>query len=925
MATPFSDLHEEIHRELETWLGRLQQIDRLLEFSAPTLIKVANWAIEREHSVPLYISERTMPPARHYLLVHAKYSSTIQRLYRVHRRFSWLDPYTDTLRSLNDEMPKLLQASHTADRSSLEFLRYAASDLFGALNPVTSSEVFWAFIRAGERFAHSGVGFLAFFGMLWSLGRRYPDETEAGASLEPSGPSTTTTANCLIAIDVLCGVLRERGRLCREVAVVLQAMESTAGKRGPQATWRFTFDLDLLASKLFKLSIYSINAADFVAAGEALLSFSRPLRADSGTAEIWSAARDRLRRALLDHDAEQKEVLADAGTVVNELFPKIIERLQPGGAHDELRAYCHRLAESETDDYWRDHARAAARAQKLCSDSLTTLSAPFARFHELVGAAGPPVELLADLFTSMAESNQRVADEVQQAVGDNVRWCRRAINDESARGSAGNFTEFDPAGLIAAVSVAQKWDQISRPEAEDAIKHALKGAHPDGSWRRGQPLFLYERVMGVWPHTPDVVLMLAVAVNAEPAITIADEKIFAFVDWLERTKTHFFWRDGGMHVGGWSSELDRMTLIIDFWNTNVSINALLEIRELVETRLWQLCERRFTILHSSRRLSDIAPVDLGAVHEKRLHRRLMKMARWSELEDKYKDEDYALVLHGPPGSSKTAVIEGLGSEMWKELRHESHIVRITPADFIRQGEERVDFEARLIFELISHVRGVTILFDEIDDFLRQRVAGEEIRFLKLIVPAMLNRLQDLRDAAPRQEICFAIGTNFVDKIEPALLRPGRIDSIVPVSYPDAWSREAILDANVGEGTLSQEQIDHVIRETIAWPWSTFNRLTKVIGRRGEPVNDAVIAADIEHARDQVQSADQYYFDTARWQKPCTALANEFVHLAFSSSKDIRQCRGEVTKLINWLMERDIATAEHRIAEMFDRQVAVEDR
>lgn len=925
MATPFSDPHEEIYRELDIWLQRLQQIDRLLEFSVPTLIKVARWSIDQGHSVPLYISERTIPPPRHYLLVHAKYSSTIQRLYRAHRRFSWLEPYARTLRELNDEMPKRLQAPNSADRSSLEFLRYAASDLFGALNPVTSSEVFWAFIRAGERYAHSGVGFLAFFGMLWSLGRRYPDETEAGASLEPSGPSTTTTANCLIAIDVLCGALRERSRLCHEVAVVLQAMESTAGKRGPQATWRFTFDLDLLASKIFKLSTYSMNGEDFVAAGEDLLQLSRPLRADSETAGVWTSARDRIRRLLLDLDTHQKKVLADAGAVVNELFPKIVERLKPGGAHDELRVYCHRLAESESDDYWRDHARAAARAQKLCSDSLATLRAPLIRFHELVGAAGPPVELLVDLFMALSESNRHVADEVQQSVGDNVRWCRRAINDESALGSAGNFTEFDPAGLIAAVSVAQKWDQISRPEAEDAIKHALMGAHPDGSWRRGQPLFLHERVLGVWPHTPDVVLMLAVAVNAQPAITIADEKIFAFVDWLERTKTQFVWRDGGMHVGGWSSELDRMTRIIDFWNTNVSVNALLEIRELVETRLWQLCERRFTILHSSRRLSDIAPVDLGAVHEKRLHRRLMKMARWSELQDKYKDEDYALVLHGPPGSSKTAVVEGLGSEMWKELRHESHIVRITPADFIRQGEERVDSEARLIFELISHVRGVTILFDEIDDFLRQRIAGEEIRFLKLIVPAMLNRLQDLRDAAPRQEICFAIGTNFIDKIEPALLRPGRIDSIVPVTYPDAWSREAILDANIGEGTLSQEQIDFIIRETVAWPWSTFNKLTNEIGRQGEHVADATIAAEIERSRDQVQSADQYYFDTTRWKKPCAALANEFVHLTFSTSKDTRQCRREVTKLFNWLSERDIVTSEHRIAEMFDRQVAVENR
>ena len=56
-----------------------------------------------------------------------------------------------------------------------------------------------------------------------------------------------------------------------------------------------------------------------------------------------------------------------------------------------------------------------------------------------------------------------------------MQWCRRIINEETARASAGNLTDFDPAGLISAVTIAQKWRAITTPEAEDAIRRSLIG------------------------------------------------------------------------------------------------------------------------------------------------------------------------------------------------------------------------------------------------------------------------------------------------------------------------------------------------------------------------------------------------------------------------------------------------------------------
>lgn len=897
-----------VERDHQAWIDRLRQIDGLLEATIPTLIDVAKWAHDtKRETVPLYVAQRESIENKPFLLAQAIYSSTIQRLNQVQRRFAWMKKeHRKTLNTLANEMPGKLLPDGEYAPNTLNYLEYADSDLFGALNPLTSSEIFWAFIRAGERYAHTGLGFLTFFGMLWSLDRRYPDRNEAGASLEPSGPTATTTAKCLIVVHSLCDVLRERARYCELIAKQLEEIESVAGKKGAQNTWMFATKVDELAATLFALSPYTILEGDFVKAGQVLLNETKGLHCESNTTIAWNNTRAELGQLLKRLNQEQRKVFADSHVVVKSLLPKIISCLKPNGRHADLRQFCRRLLETDDRRYWSDHARAATKARALCARALEKLQSPFRLVSKLGRRRVPSVIALKRIFGALCVSNRAVSTMIHEYVHEPVEWCRRIITEETARASAGNLTDFDPAGLISAVTIAQKWDCISDLEAKDAIERALAGALQDGSWMRGQPMFLQARSMGVWPHTPDIVWMLAQAVNADPKIKVADETLLGFVDWLDRTRTQFFWKEIEHTVQGWSSELDRVQYVIDIWNSNVSVNALLDIRELIETRLWQICTRRFTTLRC-RPLAEVAPVDLGAVHEKRLHRRLMAMARLTQLASEYADQDYALVLHGPPGSSKTAVVEGLGGEMWRGVHASPRIIRITPSDFTRQGEAGLDYEARFIFDLLSHLRGVTILFDEIDDFLRQRIGKENPSFIQLITPAMLNRLQDLRDAAPRQQLCFVLATNFIDKIEPAMLRPGRVDGVIPVSYPDAWSRQAILEANAKTDVLST-QLGEVVEKTFGWPWSTYNKLTK----KREP------RKFIEEFHDQVQDPDRYYTVNDRLKNESAPLANEYVHLAFCKSKDRIECRTIIKAHVKEPWGKFLL-------DIFDRQVATEKR
>lgn len=278
--------------------------------------------------------------------------------------------------------------------------------------------------------------------------------------------------------------------------------------------------------------------------------------------------------------------------------------------------------------------------------------------------------------------------------------------------------------------------------------------------------------------------------------------------------------------------------------------------------------------------------------------------------------EYAFVLHGPPGSSKTAIAEALGREMWGG--ENTRFVRITPADFTRGGQEGLDREARFIFDLLSRVRRVTVFFDEIDDLLRLRSLGGEPSFIKLIVPAMLNRLQDLRDAAPRQEICFLLATNFIDNIEPALTRPGRIDAALPVPYPDAWSRESILERILEERTISGELRNEIVAGTAGWPWSTYKKLCDKLAAMPSITTEKA-DSEIRHLSTEFESSDFYYFSVDRWKNASRPLMNEFIHESFSLSKDRGICRRKVDDLVTLLRREQVGLDRLPFATTFDAE------
>lgn len=833
---------------LQDRIRKIQQIDRILEDPVNSLIAIAIWNLRHENHplegvsrVPMYfpawVSDRrqAQPPKQEdprINLTTALCCKTLQRVWRQKRRYPSLQKRMDNLekeivkKSGKDDdryaVEEFLAQALLPPEGSTDYARFLRSgNLMDEWFPFSTSHAFWVLLHGGEGTAYTPVGVISLFAMLWALGQT----TEKGASIGLLGPpSAYVTNSCLSSIEALCRTCDRRARLLGGITIQIEEIDSLVRNRPERARRDLPFRLDRLLGLLYDYSSIATNRRRWRECAWAIEKQVETLTLASPAGETWRVAIAPIAQAIRETASMGIDLVREMRATTTGVLRRIVEAFDVGdGQPADLCALEERVAglrdvlgddlpipyfptEHHKREHWRAVSEAAAQALGTCETAIE-------EFDESVrnGTQVRDVEEILHILRGLEAANREVARSIKTAVAPAQEWCNSTMRRELANASTNNLTEFDPAELVSALEVAVSAEFVtSTPEVRSGAAKAAEALRKDGSWIAGQPWYLDSKLSSAaYAPTADIVWTLVRTLRKFPDVTVVDPAIDQFVDWLDINRRRFTIGHIGrdpvdgqeLIVHGWVSERQIRPERIDLWATAFAINALIEIRGLLEGRLWSMCEERFTIVSNPRPPHEIAPVDLDATHSQRLHRTLARMAR-STRSRQYESAVHSIVLHGPPGSSKTAIAGAVSRLMWQDTTRRfakgTRLIRITPADFTRLGEDKVDFEARLIFDLLTHIRGATLLFDEIDDLLRKRRPTEPVNFLRLVVPAMLNRLQDLRDACPGQALSFIIATNYIDNVEPALIRRGRIDQTIPLVYPDRESRRHIIETQLDE-------------------------------------------------------------------------------------------------------------------------------
>jgi len=170
----------------------------------------------------------------------------------------------------------------------------------------------------------------------------------------------------------------------------------------------------------------------------------------------------------------------------------------------------------------------------------------------------------------------------------------------------------------------------------------------------------------------------------------------------------------------------------------------------------------------------------------------------------WSDVSASALFYGPPGSGKTMLAEAMAGSAGV------HFVATSYTDLQAAGHlgDYLKAMSDVVKEAISNAPSV-IFFDELDSFgSRNAPGGTYNRYMTSVINDMLQQLTRLNAA---EGVIVLAATNFVENIDPAILRSGRFDAKIPVPHPDKTGVRDILAHHIGPDVTVN---DHVINRLL---------------------------------------------------------------------------------------------------------------
>jgi len=168
-----------------------------------------------------------------------------------------------------------------------------------------------------------------------------------------------------------------------------------------------------------------------------------------------------------------------------------------------------------------------------------------------------------------------------------------------------------------------------------------------------------------------------------------------------------------------------------------------------------------------------------------------------------------VLLYGPPGCGKTLIAKAVANSLAKQVaartagsenEGKSFFLNIKGPELLNKYVGETERHIRLVFqrarEKASEGQPVIVFFDEMDSIFRTRGSGVSSDVENTIVPQLLSEI----DGVEGLENVIVIGaSNREDMIDPAILRPGRLDVKIKIERPDAEAAKDIFSKYVLSG------------------------------------------------------------------------------------------------------------------------------
>lgn len=156
-----------------------------------------------------------------------------------------------------------------------------------------------------------------------------------------------------------------------------------------------------------------------------------------------------------------------------------------------------------------------------------------------------------------------------------------------------------------------------------------------------------------------------------------------------------------------------------------------------------------------------------------------------------------VLFYGPPGCGKTLLAKAIANEC------QANFISVKGPELLTMWFGESEANVRDVFDKARSAAPCVLFFDELDSIAKSR--GGTVGDAGGAADRVINQILTEMDGMGTKKNVFIIGaTNRPDIIDPAILRPGRLDQLIYIPLPDEKSREAILRANLRKSPVAKD-------------------------------------------------------------------------------------------------------------------------
>ena len=204
-----------------------------------------------------------------------------------------------------------------------------------------------------------------------------------------------------------------------------------------------------------------------------------------------------------------------------------------------------------------------------------------------------------------------------------------------------------------------------------------------------------------------------------------------------------------------------------------------------------------------------------------------------------------ILLYGPPGCGKTLIAKAVANSLAKKVaastggeKGRSYFINIKGPELLNKYVGETERQIRLVFQRAREKSEegwpVIVFFDEMDSMFRTRGSGISSDMESTIVPQLLSEIDGVEGL---RNVIVIGATNREDLIDPAILRPGRLDVKIKIERPNAVAAAQIFAQYLTNEIpiAPDEEVPAMIERTVAEMYrdDEANRFLEVTYQNGD--------------------------------------------------------------------------------------------